>query len=77
MVPHAHTHTHTHTHNIMVQLIYYTNTHIKSAAQNEDELAVNAGEAVLILGDLGDGWLRVRKNREEGYVPESYVQKDE
>ena len=57
--------------------MYCTNTHINPLGQNEDELNVNAGESVLILEDLGDGWLRVRKNKEEGYVPESYVQKDE
>ena len=37
---------------------------------------MNAGDDVLILEDLGDGWLRVKKSGEEGYVPESYVQRD-
>jgi len=41
--------------------------------QNEDELTVNANDKVEILEDLGDGWLKVRKDNEEGYVPESYV----
>ena len=41
--------------------------------QNEDELSVNANDTVVIIQNLGDGWLRVRKGQDEGYVPESYV----
>ena len=42
--------------------------------QNEDELSCVANESVVILEDLGDGWLRVRKGQDEGYVPQAYVQ---
>ena len=42
-------------------------------AQTEDELTVCANDKVMIIQDLGDGWLRVRKGQEEGYVPQSYV----
>ena len=41
--------------------------------QNEDELSVNANDTLVIIQNLGDGWLRVRKGQDEGYVPESYV----
>ena len=36
--------------------------------QNEDELSVNANDTVVIIQNLGDGWLRVRKGQDEGYV---------
>ncbi|XP_019849936.1 PREDICTED: formin-binding protein 1-like isoform X2 [Amphimedon queenslandica] len=45
-------------------------------AQNEDELSCRANDIVTIIEDLGDGWLRVRKGKDEGYVPQSYVQKN-
>ena len=34
---------------------------------------MNANDTVVIIQNLGDGWLRVRKGQDEGYVPESYV----
>ena len=49
-----------------------THSHL-SSGQNEDELSVNANEEVVIIEDLGDGWLKVRKGEDEGYVPQSYV----
>lgn len=42
--------------------------------QNDDELSCVANESVTILEDLGDGWLRVRRGQDEGYVPQAYVQ---
>lgn len=45
-------------------------------AQNEDEISCHAHDVVTLLEDLGDGWLRVRKGKDEGYVPQSYVQKN-
>lgn len=42
-------------------------------AQNEDEISCSANERVTIIEDLGDGWLKVCKGKEEGYVPQSYV----
>lgn len=42
--------------------------------QTEDELTVSANDKVVVLEDLGDGWLRVKKGTQEGYVPQSYVQ---
>ncbi|XP_064396439.1 formin-binding protein 1-like [Halichondria panicea] len=47
------------------------------SAQNEDELSVNAGDNIIIIQDLQDGWLQVRKRDEEGYVPESYVKRED
>lgn len=44
-----------------------------SLAQTEDELTVLANDKVMIIQDLGDGWLRVRKGHDEGYIPGSYV----
>ena len=61
--PPTHTlHTH-HTHH----------THFSTSGQNDDELNVNANDTIVIIQNLGDGWLRVRKGQDEGYVPESYV----
>lgn len=42
--------------------------------QNDDELSCAANETVVVIEDLGDGWLRVRKGQDEGYVPQAYVQ---
>ena len=42
--------------------------------QNTDELSCRQNEVVEIMEDLGDGWLRVRRGDDEGYVPGSYVQ---
>ena len=44
------------------------------SGQNDEELSCNQNDVVSVLEDLGDGWLRVRKGQDEGYVPESYVQ---
>ena len=48
-------------------------THFSTLGQNDDELNVNANDTIVIIQNLGDGWLRVRKGQDEGYVPESYV----
>ena len=45
--------------------------------QNDDEMTAYANTKVWILENLGDGWLRVRKDggdEEEGYVPSQYVE---
>ena len=34
---------------------------------------MQANTRVVILDDLGDGWVRVQKGEEVGYVPSSYV----
>ena len=44
------------------------------SGQNEDELSCKQADVIKIVESLGDGWLKVRKGNEEGYVPESYVQ---
>ena len=48
--------------------------HTLLAAQHEEELSVNTGDKVRIIEDLGDGWLRVQKGGQDGFVPESYVE---
>ena len=47
---------------------------IFSLAQQEDELSCQADDEVVVVEDLGDGWLRIQKGRDQGYVPETYVQ---
>lgn len=46
------------------------------AAQTEDEISCTADEEVIVLDDMGDGWLKVRKKSDnsEGFVPESYIE---
>ena len=48
--------------------------HTLPAAQREEELSVNTGDKVKIIEDIGDGWLRVQKGDQDGFVPESYVE---
>ncbi len=43
------------------------------SGQNNEELSANANERLKVVENPGDGWLRVRKGDQEGYVPESYV----
>lgn len=33
-----------------------------------------ANDVVIVIGDLGDGWLEVKRGADLGYVPASYVQ---
>ncbi|XP_043422391.1 formin-binding protein 1 isoform X24 [Prionailurus bengalensis] len=43
--------------------------------QNEGTLSVLEGETLYVIEeDKGDGWTRIRRNEEEGYVPTSYVE---
>lgn len=44
------------------------------SGQNEEEITCQANDKVTVLEDLGDGWLRVRKGKDEGYVPQSYAE---
>ena len=44
-------------------------------AQTEDELSCCADDTVVVLDDMGDGWVKVRKvDNHEGYIPQSYVE---
>ena len=38
------------------------------------ELSVTANEIVMVIEDVGDGWLKVNRGCDSGYVPSSYVQ---
>ncbi|XP_047687263.1 formin-binding protein 1 isoform X8 [Prionailurus viverrinus] len=43
--------------------------------QNEGTISVLEGETLYVIEeDKGDGWTRIRRNEEEGYVPTSYVE---
>uniref|UniRef100_A0ABI7YFQ9 Formin binding protein 1 n=1 Tax=Felis catus TaxID=9685 RepID=A0ABI7YFQ9_FELCA len=43
--------------------------------QNEGTISVVEGETLYVIEeDKGDGWTRIRRNEEEGYVPTSYVE---
>ncbi|XP_045325847.1 formin-binding protein 1 isoform X18 [Leopardus geoffroyi] len=43
--------------------------------QNEGTISVAEGETLYVIEeDKGDGWTRIRRNEEEGYVPTSYVE---
>jgi len=35
---------------------------------------VTANEVVMVIEDPGDGWLKVKRGEEDGYIPSSYVQ---
>ena len=56
--------------------IYIYNFLFLYSGQNEEELSCKQHDKVMILEALGDGWMRVKKGEEEGYVPESYVTVD-
>ena len=52
----------------MINIFFFT------LAQNSEELSVTANEVVMVIEDPGDGWLKVKRGSESGYVPSSYVQ---
>lgn len=54
--------------------VIFSVSYITFSGQNDDELSCKQNDVVKIIEELGDGWLKVRKGDEEGYVPESYVQ---
>ena len=43
-------------------------------AQNPEEISVQAREKVTIIEIPGDGWMKIRSENGEGYIPESYAQ---
>jgi len=43
-------------------------------AKRPGELSVTANEIVMVIEDVGDGWLKVNRGGDSGYVPSSYVQ---
>lgn len=48
---------------------------LASPGQNEGTISVAEGETLYVIEeDKGDGWTRIRRNEEEGYVPTSYVE---
>ena len=59
---------------IFLNLLWMWMSFIFSLAQQEDELSCQADDEVVVVEDLGDGWLRIQKGRDQGYVPETYVQ---
>ena len=53
---------------VFISLFFFT------LAQNSDELSVTANEVVMVIEDPGDGWLKVKRGNDSGYVPSTYVQ---
>ena len=43
------------------------------AAKYPEELSVTANEIVMVIEDVGNGWLKVNRDCDSGYVPSSYV----
>jgi len=41
--------------------------------QKEDEIAINEGDSVVVLGQEDVGWVKVKKGSLEGIVPETYI----
>ena len=43
-------------------------------AKCPEELSVSANEVVTVIEDSGNGWLRVYRGTDTGYIPSAYVQ---
>ena len=43
-------------------------------AKCSEELSVSANEVVMVIEDLGNGWLRVYRGTDTGCIPSAYVQ---
>ena len=43
-------------------------------AKYPEELSVISNEIVMVIEDVGNGWLKVNRGCDSGYVPSSYVQ---
>ena len=43
-------------------------------AKCPEELSVTANEVVTVIEDSGNGWLRVYRGTDTGYIPSAYVQ---
>ena len=43
-------------------------------AKGPEELSVTANEIVMVIEDVGNGWLKVNRGCDSGYVPSAYVQ---
>ena len=43
-------------------------------AKYPEELSVTANEVVTVIEDSGNGWLRVYRGTDTGYIPSAYVQ---
>jgi len=41
--------------------------------EKDDEIAINEGDSVVVLGQGDAGWLKIKKGSLEGIVPESYI----
>lgn len=41
----------------------------------EGELSVEAAEVLLVLKNLGNGWVFARQRSQTGLVPENYIQR--
>ena len=52
----------------------FTSLFFFTSAQNSEELSVTANEVVMVIEDPGDGWLKVKRGNDSGYVPSTYVQ---
>ena len=43
-------------------------------AKDPEELSLKANEFIMVMEDLGNGWLKVNRHFDLGYVPSAYVQ---
>ena len=43
-------------------------------AKYPEELSVSANEVVTVIEESGNGWLRVYRGTDTGYIPSAYVQ---
>ena len=43
-------------------------------AKYPEELSVTAKEVVMVTDDPGNGWLKVNRGNDSGYIPSAYVQ---
>ena len=43
-------------------------------AKGPEELSVTANEIVMVIEDVRNGWLKVNRGCDSGYVPSAYVQ---
>ncbi|KAG4089758.1 hypothetical protein H8356DRAFT_956044 [Neocallimastix lanati (nom. inval.)] len=41
--------------------------------ENKDEIALKKGDSVVVLGQKEAGWVKIKKGKQEGVVPESYL----
>ena len=54
---------------------FYARVTFAYEADNEDELSLDVGKVIEVLGDVEDGWWKGRFGGKEGVFPENFVEK--